>query len=150
MFVSQVLDDRPSGVAGSVGSTTFTAGQGLHQFVHRELEGQLGSGGVPLGRSKSDAVSQSNSHREVVVRIRSVSYGAATSLLHKTVAGINLMVTVNDENGRPVFAQTYFGSSEPGRVWSTAERSGELMSKAVQQAVTRAVRDGKFRAAVGL
>lgn len=149
VFVSEVRDDRPSGVAGTVGSTTFTSGQGLHQFVHREIEGQLSSDGVPLGRSKSAAESQSNSFREVAVRIRSVSYGGATAL-HKTVAGVNLLVTVNDESGRPVFAQTYFGSSEPGRVWSTAERSGELMSQAVQGAVTKAVRDSRFRAAVGL
>lgn len=150
VFVSQVIDDRPSEVAGAVGSTTFTSGQQLHQFIHRELEGQLSSGGVPLGRSKSEAESQSNSYREVSVRIRSVNYGAATSLLHKTIAGINLLVTVKDEAGRPVFAQTYFGASTPGRVWSTAERSGDLMSKAVQEAVTKAVRDGKFRSAVGL
>ena len=148
--MSHVVDDRPTSVAGAVGSTTFTSGQELHQFIHREVEGQLSSGGVPLGRSEADAQSQSNSYREVVVRIRSVSYGAATSLLHKTIAGINLLVTVNDEDGRPVFAQTYFGSSTPGRVWSTAERSGELMSRAVQDAVTKAVRDEKFRSAVGL
>ena len=150
VFVAQVIDDRPSQVAGAVGSTTFTSGQELHRFIHQELEGQLSSGGVPLGRSKSEAESQSNSHREVSVRIRSVNYGAATSLLHKTVAGINLLVTVKDESGRPVFAQTYFGSSTPGRVWSTAERSGDLMSKAVQEAVTKALRDGNFRASVGL
>lgn len=150
VYVSHVVDDRPTSVAGAVGSTTFTSGQELHQFIHREMEGQLSSDGVPLGRSEADAQSQSNSYREIVVRIRSVSYGAATSLLHKTVAGINLLVTVNDEDGRPVFAQTCFGSSTPGRVWSTAERSGELMSRAVQDAVTKAVRDEKFRSAVGL
>lgn len=150
VYVSHVVDDRPTSVAGAVGSTTFTSGQELHQFIHREVEGQLSSCGVPLGRSEADAQSQSNSYREVVVRIRSVSYGAATSLLHKTIAGINLLVTVNDEDGRPVFAQTYFGSSTPGRVWSTAERSGELMSRAVQDAVTKAVRDEKLRSAVGL
>ena len=149
VFVAQVIDDRPSQVAGAVGSTTFTSGQELHRFIHQELEGQLSSGGVPLGRSKSEAESQSNSHREVSVRIRSVNYGAATAA-HKTVGGVNLLVTVKDESGRPVFAQTYFGASSPRRVWSTAERSGEVMSQAVREAVTKAVRDGKFRAAVGL
>jgi hypothetical protein len=149
VFVSEVQDNRQSRVAGAVGGTTFTSGQGLHQFVHREFEGQLSSGGVPLGRSKSDAESQSNSHREIAIQIRSASYGAATAV-HKTVGGVNLLVTVKDESGRPVFAQTYFGTSSPRRVWSSAERSGEVMSQAVREAVTKAVRDGKFRAAVGL
>lgn len=149
VFVSEVQDNRQSRVAGAVGSTTFTSGQGLHQFIHREFEGQLSSGGVPVGRSKSDAESQSNSYREIAVQIRSANYGAATAA-HKTVGGVNLLVTVNDEGGRPVFAQTYFGSSSPRRVWSTAERSGEVMSQAVREAVTKAIRDGKFRAAVGL
>ena len=135
---------------GAYGGVTFRSGRELHQFVHRELEGQLSSDGVPLGRSQVDAQSQSNSTREVVVRIRSVSYGGATSLLHKTVGGINLLISVNDENGRPVFAQTYFGSSFHGRALPTSENGGELMSKAVQEAVTKAVRDAKFRAAVGL
>ncbi|NQV26240.1 MAG: hypothetical protein HQ518_17945 [Rhodopirellula sp.] len=150
VFVSQVMDDRQSNIAGAVGSVTFQSGQGLHQFVHQELEGQLSSGGVPLSRSEADARSQSNSTREVVARIRSVNYGGATSLLHKTVAGVNLLISVSDESGRPVFAQTYFGQSSRGRALATSENGGELMAQAVQEAVAKAVRDTKFRASVGL
>ena len=150
VFVSNVQDNRPDFVAGSVGSTKFTSDQELRAYIRGELEGQLSSQGVPLAKSQTDAQSQSHSIRQVVTSVRSTDFGAASGLTHKTVAGINLLIQVNDESGRPVFAQTYFGSADKYPVLSTAKQSGELMARAVRQATDKAMRDSSFRAAIGL
>lgn len=150
VFVDQVQDNRPSSEVGSVGNVTFESTGDIQWFVKRELEGRLSGEGVPLALTLKDAQSQSHSYRRVVVSIRSANYGAATALLHRTVAGINLLVQVNDESGRTVFAQTYFGTAEKHPVRATSKRSGEIMAQAVQAATDKALRDLSFRAAVGL
>jgi len=150
VFVAEVGDKRANSVAGSVGNVTFEASGEFRRFIKSELEGRLSTAGAPLARSRFDAQSQSNVNRQVVVSIRSTSYGAATALLHKTVAGINLLVQVVDENGRPVFAQTYFGSAEKYPAMSTSKQSGEIMAQAIRQATGKAMADSEFRAAVGL
>lgn len=150
VFMAEVGDNRANSVTGSVGNVTFEASGEFRQFIKSDLEGRLSTVGVPLARSRSDAQSQSNVNRQVVASIRSTSYGAATALLHKTVAGINLLVKVVDENGRPVFAQTYFGSASKYPALASAKQSGEMMAKAVRQATDKAMRDSEFRAAIGL
>lgn len=44
----------------------------------------------------------------------------------------------------------FYSIRNGGHTWPTAERSGDLMSKVVQELVTKAVREGRFHAAVGL
>lgn len=150
VFVDQISDSRVDSIAGTVGNVAFEAGGEFRQFIKSDLEGKLSSAGVPLARSRSDAQSQSHSNRQVVTSIRRTNYGAATALLHKTVAGINLLIQVNDENGRPVFAETYFGSAGKSLVMSSSKQSGELMAQAIRQATDKAMRDSNFRAAIGL
>jgi hypothetical protein len=150
VVVAPVRDNRPNSVAGSVGNVTFEASDEFRQFVKDELEGRLSSAGAPLARSQADAQAHSNATRQVVASIRSTSYGAATALLHKTVAGINLLIQVSDENGRPVFAQTYFGSAQKYPVMSSSKQSGNMMAQAIRQATDKALRDPEFRAAIGL
>lgn len=150
VFVAEVGDNRPTSVAGAVGTVTFEASGEFRQFIKSDLEGRLSSAGVPLARSRSDAQAQSNVNRQVVASIRSTSYGGATALLHKTVAGINLLVKVVDENGRPVFAQTYFGSASKYPAMASSKQSGEMMAQAIRQATDKAMRDSEFRAAIGL
>jgi len=150
VFVAEVRDNRPNSVAGAVGNVTFEASGEFRQFIKSDLEGRLSSAGVPLARSRSDAQAQSNVNRQVVTSIRSTSYGGATALLHKTVAGINLLVKVVDENGRPVFAQTYFGSASKYPALASAKQSGDMMAQAIRQATDKAMRDSEFKAAIGL
>lgn len=150
VFVSEVHDNRPDLVAGAIGGVKFTSDHEMRSYVKKEVEGQISSQGVPLAMSQTDAQSQSHSYREVAVSIRSADFGAASGLTHKTLAGINLLVQVNDETGRPVFAQTYFGSAEKYPTWSTAKQSGELMAAAVSQATRKALSDTNFRTAIGL
>lgn len=150
IFVSSVQDDRPETKAGKVGSTTFDSAEGIQPFIKSELEGYLSSNGATLARSREDAQSQSHSNREVVIHIRSASYGGATQLLHKTVAGINLLIRINDETGRSVFSETYFGSADKYPAFANAEQSGGLMAVAVRQAMDKALRDTNLRAALGL
>lgn len=150
VFVSDVQDNRPDSVAGALGGIKFTSGQGLKSYIQQELEGQLSNQGAPLVMSQLDAQDKSHSYREIATSIRSADFGAASGLTHKTVAGINLLIQVNDESGRPVFAQTYFGSADKFPMLSTAKQSGELMAQAVHQATEKAMRDASFRAAIGL
>jgi hypothetical protein len=150
VVISEVQDNRPDSFVGSSGNTTFKSDHEFRQFVKRELEGLLSNDGVPLARSIADAQSQSHSNRQVTASIRSASYGGASSLFHRTVAGVNLLIQVSDENGQPVFAQTYFGTSEKYPAMPNSRQSGELMAEAVRQATGKALRDSNFRAAVGL
>ena len=150
VVVAEVQDNRADSVVGSSGNVKFTSNQEIRQFVKREVEGQLSNDGVPLARSIADAQSQSHSNRRVTASIRSASYGGASSLFHRTAAGVNLLIKVSDENGQPVFAETYFGTAEKYPAMANSTQSGELMAEAVRQATGKALRDSNFRAAVGL
>jgi hypothetical protein len=150
VVVADVRDGRMDSIAGAVGTVSFEAGEEFRQFIKHDLEGRLSSEGVPLARSRADAQSQSNLNRHVVTSIRTTSYGGATALLHKTVAGINLLIQVNDESGRPVFAGTYFGSAQKYPAMSSSKQSGQMMAQAIRQATDKAMSDSEFRAAIGL
>lgn len=150
VVVSEVRDTRSDSVAGAVGTVKFKSDHQLRSFVKNELEGRLSVEGVALARSQADAQAQSHAVRDIVVSIRSTAYGGASMLTHRTVAGINILIQVNDENGQPVFAKSYFGSADKYPVLTTSKQSGELMANAVHQATEKAVRDSSFRASIGL
>lgn len=150
VVVSDVQDSRPDQNAGSLAGVPFEAGQELRQFIRGELEGRLSTLGVPLAATTADAQGQSHLIRQVELNVRSTSFGGASSVFHKAVAGVNILVRVNDETGRPVFAQTYFGSADKYPTFGTAKQSGQLMADAVIQAVAKATQDRDFRAAIGL
>jgi hypothetical protein len=150
VLVSEIRDTRSDAVAGAVGTIRFKSDHQLRGFIKNELEGRLSAEGVALARSQEEAQNQSHSVRDIVVSIRSTAYGGASMLTHKTVAGISILIQVNDENGQPVFAKSYFGSADKYPVLLTKKHSGELMASAVRQAVEKAVRESSFRATIGL
>ena len=148
VVVEQVRDSRASQDAGTVAGGTFNAGESYKNYIHTRFENELGLAGARLSPSVSDAQSKSQSIRRVAVTIRQTNYGGA-SMFYRTVAATNLLVEVFDESGQRVFAQTYFGNVEKKPVVSTAKQSGELMSQAVNQAISRAIQDRELRSVLG-
>ncbi|MHC4880513.1 MAG: YajG family lipoprotein [Planctomycetota bacterium] len=148
VVVEQVRDSRATREAGAVAVSKFEAGESFSDFIRVKLQNELGAAGASLSPSLSDAQSKSQAIRRVAVTIRQANYGGA-SMLYRTVAATNLLVEVFDETGQRIFAQTYFGSIEKRPVMPTAKKSGELMSQAVDQALSKAIQDRELRSVLG-
>jgi len=148
VVVENVQDSRASKEAGTVSGSTFKAGDAFNDYIRIKLENELGSAGASLSPSVSDAQSKAQAIRRVAVTIRQSNYGGA-SVFYRTVAATNLLIEVFDESGQRVFAQTYFGSVEKRPVSPTGKASGQLMSQAVDMAISKAVQDRELRSVLG-